>query len=165
MIIQNKHRTLIFLACFMVSSVAGAFDAGQSSFAFSAGSGRYFDKSYLALGMGYHYFLTAGWQAGAHVTVWLDGDRDIYQVTPDIKYIYPASPRFQPYLGVFYRRNFIEGEDDIDATGYRAGIYVPAGSGSYFGYGVSYSELKDCVEAVYVDCSVTSSEITFVNTF
>lgn len=153
------------LTCAMVSSGASAFEAGQSSFAISAASGRYFNESYLALGMGYRYFLTSGWQAGAHVTAWFGGDRDIYQIAPDVTYIVPVSAPFQPYLGVFYRRNFIEGENNINATGYRAGIYVPTGTGSYFGYGISYSELKDCDQSVYVDCSVTNSEITFVNTF
>ena len=161
----TKYQAFLITLGSMAFTTVGAFEAGKSNVSISAGSASYFNENYLALGIGYDYFITDGLQLGAKIDLWFDGGRDIYQVTPGINYIVPVPSTLKPYVGAFYQRNYIEGEEDIDAYGYRAGVYFAAGSRSYVGYGISYSELKDCDESIYIDCSTTHSEISIVTSF
>lgn len=165
MTVKRTMQTIISLLGVFTLSSAGAFEAGTSQLSINAGSGRYYNESYLNLGLGYEYFISPGLQASAKVNLWFGGEHDIYQLTPGINYIVPGSWGARPYVGVFYQRNYIEGDEDIDASGFRAGVYVAAGSHAYVGYGVSYSELKDCDEAIYFNCSSTHTEISFVKAF
>jgi len=165
-------RKLLFAAClgyftiFSTAYPAGSpFDTGDSSVAFTLGSGSAFNDNYIILGLGYNYYLVNGLNLGIQFNLWLDGDPSIYQVTPEVNYVFYKVSKVKPYVGAFYRRNYIEGYDDLDAWGYRAGIYIVAGGGSYFGIGGAYSELQDCNESIYSDCSTTYTELTFLLSF
>ena len=143
---------------------ASPFAKGSSSVVVSAGSGSVFDDSYFILGLGYGYFLANGLQLGIEVDTWLGGSPDIYQVTPHVQYVFHQTPKVKPYIGAFYTRSFIDGFDDLDAVGYRAGLYIVTGGNSYVGIGGARREYKDCRETVYKDCSTSYTELTFLFT-
>jgi hypothetical protein len=143
---------------------ASPFDKGQQYFELAIGSGSLLKEDYIIMGIGYGYYLQNGLELGIDFDLWLDGNPGVYQVTPEIKYVFQNKSKIKPYVGTFYRRNYIEGIDDIDAYGYRAGIYWISQGGVYIGYGVTHNKLTDCEESVYLDCSSTYSELSFMVT-
>jgi hypothetical protein len=147
------------------ANAASPFDKGSSSVAFTLGSGSAFSDDYIILGLGYNYYLVNGLKLGIQFDLWLDGDPSIYQVTPEVGYVFHMVPKVKPYVGAFYRRNYIEGFDDLDALGYRGGIYFVPGGGTYIGIGGAYSKYQDCEETVYRDCSTSYTEVTFMVSF
>ncbi|WP_455207032.1 hypothetical protein [Kaarinaea lacus] len=165
------HKRIIFPVILTISmmfsaaAIASPFDKGSSSVAFTLGSGSAFADNYIILGLGYNYYLVNGLKLGIQFDLWLDGDPSIYQVTPEIGYVFHMVPKVKPYVGAFYRRNYIEGFDDLDALGYRAGIYFVPGGGTYIGIGGAYSKYQDCQETIYSDCSTTYTELTFMFSF
>jgi hypothetical protein len=140
---------------------ASPFDKGEQHFNMSVGSGSLLGDDYIILGIGYGYYFQKGLELGINFDLWLDGDPTIYQVTPEAKYVFQMFSTIKPYVGTFYRRNYIEGFDDRDAYGYRAGIYWLTGGRGYFGYGITHSRLQDCEESIYNDCESTYSEFSF----
>jgi hypothetical protein len=166
---SKKLLFAALLGCSATFSTAHAasspFDKGTSSVAFTLGSGSAFNDNYIILGLGYNYYLVNGLNLGIQFNLWLDGNPSVYQVAPEVNYVFYQVPKVKPYIGAFYRRNYIEGYDDLDAVGYRGGIYIVSGGGSYFGIGGVYSEYQDCNETVYSDCSTTYTEVTFMLSF
>ena len=168
-----KHKMFKKICCYLFSILAwccfGAttalsspFSNGQQNLELTIGSGNLLDDSYIILGAGYGYYIQNGLELGIDFDLWLDGDPTIYQVTPKINYVFDIPAKLKPYVGTFYRRNYIEGFDDRDAYGYRAGVYWTTGGGTYIGYGVTHSRLRNCVERVYFDCDETYSELSFM---
>jgi hypothetical protein len=140
---------------------AQAFERGATNVSVLVGSGQAFDESYLVLGIGAGYYIANGLELGLELETWLNGDPDIYKVTPGLRYVFNLSGKLRPYVGGFYRRVFIEDFDDRDSWGGRAGVYIPTGARSYLGLGVVYTELVDCDERIYSTCSDTYPELTF----
>ena len=166
-LIKLRHSWRLGLLLFLVSSStvatianASPFDQGQQHLQMAIGSGSLLNDNYIILGIGYGYYLQNGLELGIDFDLWLDGDPSIYQVTPEIKYVLPVKSQIKPYVGTFYRRNFIEGFDDRDAYGYRAGVYWLTRGGVYIGYGFKQSTLKNCNETIYFDCEEVYSELS-----
>ena len=162
--LQRTIRATAASLAILISGVvsAGPFDKGSSNLVISAGSASAFDDSYLILGLGYGYFLSNGLKLGIDIDSWLGGDPSIYQITPQIQYVFHQVPKVQPYIGAFFTRSFIDGFDDLDALGYRAGLYFSTGTNSYIGIGGAWREYQDCRETVYTDCSSSHTEFTFL---
>jgi len=156
---------LVIPLLFSTASAEGPFDKGRSNVTFQLGAGSTFNDDYILLGLGYGYFLVDGLRLGIQFDLWLNGDPSIYQVTPEVAYVFHKVPHVKPYVGAFYRRSYIEGLDDLDALGYRAGAYFTAGGGAYIGFGYAWSEYQDCEETVYTDCDSSYTELTFVVAF
>lgn len=162
---------LVYIATSSVSIAASAsasvspFDKGRSNLIISAGSGSAFDDDYIILGLGYGYYLLNGFQLGIKFDLWLDGSPSVYQVTPDIQYVFHQVPKVKPYIGAFYTRSYIEGFDDLDAFGYRGGLYFVTGSRTYIGIGGAYRKYQDCQETTYNDCSTSYTELSFLVSF
>ena len=70
---------------------ASPFDKGRSTIAISAGNGSAFNDNYLILGLGYGYYLANGLQLGIDFDFWLNGSPSVYQVTPEIQYVFHQS--------------------------------------------------------------------------
>ena len=158
--------TIITLAIMFSSGVsASPFDKGRSNLVISAGSGSAFNDDYIILGLGYGYYLLNGLQLGIKFDLWLDGDPSIYQVTPDIQYVFHQVPKVKPYIGAFYTRSYIESFDDLDAFGYRGGLYFLTGARTYIGIGGAYRKYQDCQETTYSDCSTSYTELSFLVSF
>ena len=118
----KKIVTLMYISLFFVSTTntsaaasasasISPFDKGSSNLVISAGSGSAFSDDYIILGLGYGYYLANGFQLGIKFDFWLDGSPSIYQVTPDIQYVFhcPQSIQLQgslltniPYLQKLY---------------------------------------------------------------
>ncbi len=164
-------RRKLFLSVFMLvllfSSTASAspFNQGRSNLIITGGSGSAFNDDYIILGMGYGYYLMNGFQLGIKFDLWLDGKPSIYQVTPDVQYVFHKVPKVKPYVGAFYTRSYIESLDDLDAFGYRGGVYLVTGGRSYVGIGGAYRKYQDCKETIYTDCSTSYMEFSFLLSF
>jgi len=152
------------LTGYSMQSNAGAFDKDTVTGTLAIGSAQFFDESYFVLGLGVGYFVTDGFQLGLDMNYWSGGDPTIYEVTPKLTYVFDNSSSVKPYLGMFYNRTFIDGIDDSNSLGYRAGFYSPAGERAYVGIGAVYTELQDCTDSQFVDCSSTYTELSFIFT-
>ena len=153
------------LLVYIPQASAGPFDRHKQNLSVVVGAGTTFEEDYIIFGVGYSYHLLNGLSLGVDMELWTSGDPTIYQVAPELQYVINLSGNIRPYASVFYRRNYIEGEDDLDATGYRAGVYYLTGENSFLGYGIVHTEFKDCDEAIYQDCEDTHSELTFMLSF
>lgn len=138
---------------------AGHFSKGNVKTSIAIGGGHSFDDDYFVIGAGVGYYVVDGLEAGLGVDAWLGGDRDIYSVSPELRYVFYDVPKAKPYTGVYYRRTFIEGLDDLDAIGLRGGLYLMRGSGTYLAIGAVYNSYLDCNENVYSTCSEIYPEI------
>ena len=147
------------------ADVAGVFSKGRTHLAVVGGSGSAFNDSYFVLGVGASYYLTDGLNIGLSAESWTGGNPGITKITPSMQYVFYQVPRISPYLGVFYRRTYIDNLPDLDSTGGRAGVYVAAGHNAYLGAGVVYENYLDCNETVYTDCTDTYPEISFTFAF
>lgn len=140
---------------------AGPFSQGSQSVAIIAGSGRAFNEDYLILGLGYGYYVLKGLELGIDAQFWLSGDPSINKLSPKITYVFTQPKRIKPYVGTFYRRTFIDGLDDLDSIGYRAGLNIMGQGNFFFGIGGVYEEYRDCNETTYRSCSNSYPEILF----
>jgi len=139
------------------SGVSTAFSKGATSVGIVAGSGTAFNDNYIILGVGIGYYLFNGLELGVDVQHWFSGDPAITKVSPQVKYVFSQAEVIKPYVGAFYRTAYIDGYDNQDSYGYRAGAYFSGSKGVYVGGGIVYEEYKDCPS--YLDCSNTYPEI------
>lgn len=165
---MNPHRIMFFIiALFLVyftaptAIYADSFSKGDRQISLTLGSGQLLNEDYIILGIGAGYYFMDGLEAKLSIDAWLDGDPSIYQVTPELNYVLSVNTKFNPFAGIFYRRNFIENYNDKFAYGYRIGFYASTGQRTYIGYNITYSKLQDCNKTVYFDCAETYSEINF----
>jgi hypothetical protein len=149
---------VLLLSC---QGVAAPFSKGSHALSVIVGSGTSFNDDYVILGGGYGYYVIDGLEIGIDAQTWLSGDPSITKISPQIKYVFTQPQAVKPYVGVFFRRTYIDGLDDLDSTGYRAGLYFMPQKNFYFGGGVAVENYSDCNESVYTDCSTTYPEILF----
>jgi len=160
----NTVVLIAFLNMVTMSVIAGPFDKGNTVATLAVGSGQYFREDYLIIGAGVGHYVADGIEVGIDVDYWSGGTPSIYEVTPKITFVYDNGLQLKPYLGLFYNRTYIDGLDDRDAYGYRAGVYMPAGQKIYLGFGVVYTELQSCTDTIFVNCSDTYTEVSFIIT-
>jgi hypothetical protein len=157
---------LAFLGIFtQAAKAAGPFEQGNVQGSVAVGSGTAFSQNYLILGIGAGYYVLDGLMLGARVDGWFGNSPSIYQVTPEARYVFNASPKVKPYVGAYYSRTFYEGLPDLNALGARAGAYAPLGDRVFLGAGIAYEQVQDCNKAVYKDCSRTYPELSLMFAF
>jgi hypothetical protein len=139
---------------------AGAFDEGSLTAIISICCGRFFNDDYLIIGGGIGFYLVDGVELGVDLNAWTGGDPSIHEITPKVTYVYDNPSHVKPYLGAFYNRTYIDGFEDRNAIGYRAGMYIPQGDRLLIGIGIVYTELQDCSESIYISCSESYSELS-----
>ena len=140
---------------------AGPFSQGSQAVSIVAGAGSAFNDDYLILGLGYGYYLFNGLELGVDAQFWLSGDPSITKLSPKVTYVFTQPDRIKPYIGAFYRRTYIDGFDDLDSVGYRAGLNFMGQGNFFFGLGFVYEEYRSCTETIYSSCSDTYPEILF----
>ena len=145
--------------------VAGAFSKGKTHLVATAGTGYAFDESYLVLGVGASYYLVDGLNAGLAVEFWTGSDPKLTKITPSVQYVFYQVQTVKPYVGAFYRRTKVEGLDDLDSAGARAGVYIQAGRNAFIGLGGVYESYIDCNETTYRKCDSTYAEISLTFAF
>ena len=147
------------------AEVAGAFSKGSTHFVVTAGNGYAFDESYLVLGLGASYYIIDGLNVGLSLESWSGSDPGMYKVTPSVQYVFYQIQRLNPYVGGFYSRTYIDGLQDINSVGARAGVYLTAGRNAYIGIGAVYESYIDCNKTVYRSCNDTYPEVSFTIAF
>jgi hypothetical protein len=145
--------------------VAGAFGKGRTHFVATAGTGYAFDESYLVLGIGASYYLIDGLNAGLALEYWSGSDPTLTKITPSVQYVFYQVQTVKPYVGAFFRRTKIDGLDDLDSAGARAGVYIQAGRNVYIGVGGVYESYLDCNETTYRQCDSTYGELSVTFAF
>ena len=160
---NSGMKSIILLALFLATTPAtsGPFSQGSQAVSIIAGSGRAFNDDYLILGLGYGYYVLNGLELGIDAQFWLSGDPSINKLSPRITYVFTQPDRIKPYVGAFYRRTFIDGLDDLDSVGYRAGLNFMGQGNFFFGIGFVHEEYRACSETVFRSCSDTYPEILF----
>lgn len=157
-----KQRLLaIVLATFFVPAHAAPFKQGDMSFSLLLGSGQAFNDNYSIFGMGIGYYVVDGLRLGLEAESWTGGDISINKYSPQIQYVMAREEKLKPYIGAFYRKTSIEGFDDLNSAGGRAGIYLSSRGNYYISVGVVHESYLSCNESIYVSCSDTYPEIVF----
>jgi len=119
----------------------------------------------MILGAGLGYYLRRGLDIGVDYEAWVFGDPDVQKVSPQVRYTKQLSLGVAPYVGAYYRRTFIDGQDDLNSMGGRVGAYKNSRGRSTFGGGVVYERYLDCDESAYNSCSDFYPEILFATSF
>jgi len=142
-----------------------SFGQGRAQLSVFGGSGSAFSQSYFVLGVGASYYVVQGLGLGLNFESWLGNTPGIYKLTPNVQYVFTQIPSVQPYVGVFYRRVFIENFSDLNSVGARAGAYLPIGPNTHFGLGGVYEKYLDCNQSSYHSCDDFYPEISFTVSF
>lgn len=147
------------------ADAAGAFGKGRTHFVVRGGTGSAFDQNYVVAGLGVSYYVIDGLNVALFIESWTGSDPSVYKVTPSVQYVLHQVPAVKPYVGVFYRRTYVESLPDINSAGGRAGAYLQAGRNAYLGAGVVYESYLDCNKTVYRECTSTYPEVSFTIAF
>jgi hypothetical protein len=90
----------------------------------------------------------------------------MYKASPEVGYVFPVRGPVRPYVGGFYRRVWVDGYEDYDTWGGRAGVNVQMGQGVYLRVGAVYESLLDCDNPpLNVPCSDTYGELGLLFAF
>ena len=144
---------------------SASFSQGRTHLSVYGGTGYAFNDRYTVIGVSGSYFILDGLNIGLAYENWSGGNPDISKLTPSMVYVFTNTTAINPYVGVFYRRTYIENLEDLESTGARAGIYFNTGGNAYFGVGGVYESYLNCNESVYVSCDDTYPEVSFVIAF
>jgi hypothetical protein len=147
------------------ADVAGVFRQGSTQVVASGGTGYAFNETYFVLGLGANYYVVDGLNVGLAVEWWSGSSPGVYKLTPSVQYVFHQMQTLKPYVGVFYRRTYVDGLADINSVGGRAGAYLQAGRNTYIGGGVVYERYVSCNESVYRSCSDTYPELSITLAF
>jgi hypothetical protein len=157
--------TSVLATSAMAANVMTAFRQGSVNMSLVGGNGYAFNESYYIIGVGASYYVVDGLSIRLDAETWRGGDPGIDKVSPSIQYVFYQVPRLLPYLGAYYRRTYIDELPDLDSTGGRAGVYIPAGNNVYIGLGGVYETYLDCEETVFISCSDTYPEFSVTVAF
>jgi len=142
-----------------------SFGQGRATLSVFGGSGSAFSQSYFVLGVGANYYVVQGLGLGLNFESWLGNTPGIYKLTPNVQYVFTLIPSVQPYVGVFYRRVFVDDLSDLNSVGTRVGAYLPVGPNTHFGLGGVYEKYLDCNQSSYHSCDDFYPEISFTVSF
>ncbi len=142
-----------------------SFGQGRTQLSVFGGSGSAFRQDYFVLGVGANYYVFQGLGLGLHFESWFGNSPDIYKLTPSVQYVFTQIPSVKPYVGVFYRRVFIENFSDLNSVGMRGGAYLPVGPNMHLGLGGVYESYLDCDESTFDSCDELYPEISFTVSF
>jgi hypothetical protein len=114
-----------------------SFSAGEKQLGFTLGSSSNFNSTYTVVGAKVDYFVIDNLSLGAEYKGFLGGDPSINQVTVPVTYYIPLeNTTYQPYLGAFFNRTFIENSfKDYNIYGGRAGVSLKISPHSFFSIG------------------------------
>jgi hypothetical protein len=170
--IKNATLTVLLFAALLVfqtttADAAGrdAFSAGSARLAIIVGNGYAFNDTYLIIGVGAAYFVADGLDVGLDLESWTGGNPGITKVSPRLDYVFNTGGSLRPYAGAFYRRTMIDGLDDLDSIGGRAGLYFMSGKGVYIGAGLVYESYLSCQTSIYSSCDDTYPELIVAFSF
>jgi hypothetical protein len=158
----EKHLLVCAMLCGLLLPLnvsADPFDAGSFSLSVVLGEGRAFNDTYRIFGVGAGYYVADGLELGLDYEVWSGGTPRIEQISPKLNYVIARHSSVSPYVGGFHRRTRIDGLEDRDAWGGRAGVYARAGRNLVLGFGMAYVRYQDCDKSIFVNCSDSYAEL------
>lgn len=141
---------------------AGMFGEGRVQIGLLAGGGTAFNNSYTVLGAGVNYYVIDGLGLGLSYEHWSGTGPSISKITPSVQYVFYQLGTVKPYLGAFYRRVTVSGQQDYNSVGGRAGVYIAAGSHAAFGVGYAEEKALNCQHSIYSSCTAGYAEISAV---
>jgi hypothetical protein len=145
--------------------VAGVFAQGRTRLSVVGGTGYAFGENYFVFGVGASYFVLDGLSAGLDLEWWSGADPNIFKVSPSVQYVFYQVPSVSPYVGAFYRRSYIDGFNDLNSGGARAGVYIPVGKNTHIGVGMVYESYSGCDKSTYDSCTSTYPELSVTVAF
>lgn len=143
------------------AEAGGMYAQGRTHFSLVGGNGYAFDESYFVIGASASHYVFDGMSIGFSFERWSGGDPAITKYSPFVQYVFQQTPGMRPYVGGFYRQTAIDGLQDIDSVGGRAGIHISSGRNAYVSAGLVYESYLDCQESVYRACSETYPDFGF----
>ena len=140
----------------------GPFKKGKVRVGFYGGAGSTLNQTYVILGAGIGYYLMNGLEAGVDLEGWVLQDPTFWKVTPQVRYVLWQISPIRPYVGAFWRKTFVTGDNsqlipDYDSYGGRLGIAYRKG-GNYLAVGAVYEKFND---SPFTDDSIWYPEIAF----
>jgi hypothetical protein len=147
------------------AEVGGVFAQGRTRLSVTGGSGYAFGENYVVFGVGASYFVLNGLSAGLDLEWWSGADPGIFKVSPSVQYVFYQIPSVSPYVGAFYLRSYIDGFNDLNSGGVRAGVYIPAGRTTHIGVGVAHESYFGCDKSTYDSCTSTYPEVSVTVAF
>lgn len=158
---RKKQIALLFsLLSFSVSGIAGPFSVGSKSLSVNVGSGRAFNDNYTIIGAGIGYYVVEGLQLSIDAEFWTGGERSIRKLSPGMQYVFTQSQEFKPYVGVIFKRAYIDGFENFDSIGTRVGAVISSQSNYYMSAGLVYEKDLNCNETTIVQCDDTYPELS-----
>lgn len=128
--------------------IAKPFRQGSLRPSISAGG----NSDGFGAGIGAAYCIIDGLEVEASVFHWF-GDPSYTQLSPGLRYVFLQVPTVHPYLGAFYRRQFVHDDryTDGDFVGGRTGVFFGLAKRTYIGLGVGYERRLSCDDADDID--------------
>ena len=137
------------------------FGEGSTQFSLIGGGGSALNSNYFVLGGGAGYYLRDGLEVGLTFEKW-SGSPPITKYAPFVQYVFLRDSLVLPYVGGFIKHNSFDGLPGINSVGVRVGIYVPASPNAYLGVGIVQENYLNCRESVYLSCSATYPDLSFI---
>ena len=144
---------------------AGGTSQGRVSASVTGGAGTAYGDSHTILGLGVGIYVLDGLQLGLDVEAWFGGDRDVYRVSPEARYVLDPGGPWRPYAGGYYRHTFVEDRDDFASVGGRVGVLVETGRNVHLGAGLVYDVMLDCDSEFTSSCTQVYPEFRVSFTF
>lgn len=163
--LKRITQSLILLAMGAIAAEAPAaqnnpFAQGSMGVSVYLGGGEAGSETYYNVGAGFSYYLVNGLWLGISGETRQGVDPDTYKASPEIGYVFQVRGPVLPYVGGFYRRIWVDGYEDYDTWGGRAGVNVRMGQNVYMRIGAVYESLIDCSNnPATLPCSDTYGEI------
>jgi hypothetical protein len=121
----------------------------------SLGDGNAYGHSYMMFGGNLGFQVAGGFELALDGQYWGAASPKLGRLVPGLNWYAPIP--FRPYLGVYYARWFIGGQDDRNAIGGRLGLMLASTPQTAFGAGLAFERVLDCAsrcEAFWPELSI-----------
>jgi hypothetical protein len=144
---------------------ARAVEQGATSLNVSLAPGRQLDQTYTVVSARYGYFFVQDFEGSIGLEAWRGKDPALYKVVPELRYVYSANPRAEPYAALFLTRTFYNDLPDRNTYGGRVGFFFTLNRGARLGVGVVHERIEGCDAATYRTCRQNYPEVGLHFTF
>jgi hypothetical protein len=144
---------------------ARAVEQGANSLNISIAPGRQLDQTYTVVSARYGYYFVEDFEGSIGLEAWRGKDPALYKVVPELRYVYPASPRAQPYVALFLTRTLYDDLPDRNTYGGRLGFFFTLNRGARLGVGMVHERIEGCDAATYRACRQNYPEVGLHFTF
>jgi hypothetical protein len=153
--------SVALLAALLAAPVAPARAAeqGATSLDVSIAPGRQLDQTYTVVSGRYGYYFVPDFDASIGIEAWRGKDPALYKIVPQLRYVYPANPRVQPYVALFVTRTLYDDLPDRNTYGGRVGFLFNLNRGARLGVGVVHERIEGCDSDTYHACRQNYPEV------